>query len=85
LKSSRQDAQKRSVSAVSACPAGLPRHAVKPVLASKSNQGQRWWGGVAVWGMHGNEEFTKWWNHWTSRIPHSGATLNSHQTRKNDV
>jgi hypothetical protein len=42
----------------------------------------RWWGGVAAWGIHGNEEFTKWWNHWMERIPHSGNGLTANQTKE---
>lgn len=45
----------------------------------------KWWGGVAAWGIHGNEEFTKWWNHWMARIPHTGAALGPNRARKNDV
>ena len=45
----------------------------------------KWWGGVAAWGIHGNEEFTKWWNHWMSRIPHTGSGLSPNRARKNDV
>jgi hypothetical protein len=55
-----------------------------PVVMTKRGS-PRWWGGVAEWGIQGNEEFTKWWNHWMSRIPHSGARLSPNRARKNDV
>jgi hypothetical protein len=60
------------------------RPASGPVRMTKRGS-TRWWGGVAEWGIQGNEEFTKWWNHWMSRIPHSGARLSPNRARKNDV
>lgn len=55
-----------------------------PVQLTKPGS-TNWWGGVAAWGIHGNEEFTKWWNHWMSRIPHTGSGLSPNRARKNDV
>jgi hypothetical protein len=60
------------------------RRASGPVGMTKRGS-TRWWGGVAEWGIQGNEEFTQWWNHWMSRIPHSGARLSPNRARKNDV
>ena len=59
----------------------LSSQVVKPTRPKAS---QNWWGGVASWGIQGNEEFTKWWNHWMARIPGSRTTL-SNPARKNDV
>ena len=88
LKSSPQDGeQSEFVFAFPERPAAsrVGQNLLKPIRPSEGAEGQRWWGGVAAWGIHGNEEFTKWWNHWMSRIPDSRASLNSNLTRKNDV
>jgi len=65
-----------------------PRAVIRPrpdrVSATKSGS-PKWWASVAVWGIHGNDEFTKWWNHWMSRIPHSGSGFTPNHAPKNDV